>query len=615
MPGEKQIPISPEQFTRAVHGTALELASIMRAADDPANANSGVPGKTLMQGVSEVLDIMTCDDTIKEPKPKGKEEMNITGIQIKTKTKKTALGIHGVATKGTDLISDKGIEYLAQAIEMVPEDGRPDFLIIDGSNSIPGTIGNYKDGKVTLNLVAMFDKAIKYAREKYISCRLSIYGIMWIDLQWVLLHECFHSMVATGSSSRNGSPCTFSANEEEMMANAFADGQAYNIIRDKGPIEPGPLDEEPWMGPVIAEYKAKVINPAAARGEEWALGHKRMIERCIMITDPEFGDLYKVSDQRRIRPIKGYENFLEKKAITVDFNKTPLKAEAADTAPMGVMASTTSKEVAVDFDDENEVELGGMGEIDVELDESSEFCQEEETYTTTTASYTPPAPPTAPPTMAPMPIPMAKPAWGSPWQPAVPQTATAPAKAVQDYSGMTMEFEGVNAIGKAAFAIQNSPEAKAIYTLWMRCIKHLATRCGWDGHGQYTNRGAVMEPIFVGDIPNLPPVAFWTGQERKRTRLDTFQTEGRITGRGFVKLPDGRGGFTYDNVPGYQLLILTSRGEIDRRVIPQNPWKVGSKYSELAIQGHFIVHVLDGQEKEKTKAWKAKVFDTEFTVN
>ncbi len=147
-----------------------------------------------------------------------------------------------------------------------------------------------------------------------------------------------------------------------------------------------------------------------------------------------------------------------------------------------------------------------------------------------------------------------------------------------------------------------------------RAYSHLFNKCGYGVMARpafdETQKWAILEPIYVGDIPRVNEVL-----------LAHDITEGGVN-RNHVAITDGyiRGKCTKKGLlPSYTIYFNANGSEIKRVLLPQNPWKetngVYSKPAGRAQQGALICWIMDASDAlgfNDPARWRGRIENSAF---
>ena len=163
----------------------------------------------------------------------------------------------------------------------------------------------------------------------------------------------------------------------------------------------------------------------------------------------------------------------------------------------------------------------------------------------------------------------------------------------------------------------NATQEEIISTMqaiYMRLARHLFEKCGWDGHGNFVNPAAVLEAVYIGDLPHA---------EELIISCNTTDSMGKWTNRKVTQHISGLV-FTKSGLPAYSLLVNIGGKSCKRILVPQNS-KKSSPSAERARNGERIVWLINGdmtdRDVEKARAagrraskFIAKISNDTYTV-
>ena len=115
--------------------------------------------------------------------------------------------------------------------------------------------------------------------------------------------------------------------------------------------------------------------------------------------------------------------------------------------------------------------------------------------------------------------------------------------------------------------ISLAEQMEIVKTINMRLYVHIFTKCGFNpvSPTSFDNPGAIGEPVFVGDIPNIQQIFLSMNTvDTKGVRQNDVQISDQIKGQVFSK----------SGLPGYWLYLNTGGFKVKRVLVPQNPNKM-----------------------------------------
>ena len=185
----------------------------------------------------------------------------------------TETDLMGVKIRNSHLVSDKLFYFLYQVLFCHPQarvraitftqggtpvvNGREEFGIFDADT-----------WAITINLRKHFENAARVL--EMAPTGFSLRGLVWTTTAMTFMHEYKHALDTAGATPAAGA----SRDEQEAIADQWA-AEAVTSFARKTLLEPPPLAEDPYFGPLITRY----VEQSAAAGAAWAGDQKVMLAR------------------------------------------------------------------------------------------------------------------------------------------------------------------------------------------------------------------------------------------------------------------------------------------------------------------------------------------------
>jgi hypothetical protein len=463
--------------------------------------------------------------------------------------------VGGTTIHNSQFGSTKFFQVLSHILDMEPNAGLYG-IILDNTNNPKNRSGNPIYGifipdsmSIAINMVHHFNMAYDEGTKE--KCTMSVKAITWHGLLLTILHEIHHAKRAVAAGEEKGK-LTW-GKEVDAEAKKWAKARLFDVAKE---IDIEPPETDPFFDPLYAEFRETLEGDES----EVSIFQKRLYDENIILSDE------KVSEEPiDILQLKEYLRLSSDDKDDPSWNKEP----------------------DVDFinkdDAEGEIPILPEGAIlpkwtdfnDFIVDEVIPYTEEVSMLGTVGEAQT--VIPTAPTDNQ------------TPWVNPVVNALETGAGTLTPTT--TQGNEGERTTGQPIRinppTISKEEQEAIVKIVNMRLYEQIFTKCGFDPNANtsFVNAGAVLEPVAIGDIPNVGQV-FLTMDvvDQLNQRQNDVPIVDTIKGQVF----------TPSNLPGYWLWLNVNGLKAKRILVPQNPNKknqmgYATQYAQNARKGWAVM--------------------------